>query len=75
MVIPERIDPWLDTFSNCWPLDEHHYAEVFAVCSTIQTYDHLWSGLLTPTARSAAPRENRGQYLNCHEDTHSLKQC
>ena len=24
--------PWLDTSPNYWPLDEHHYAEVLAVC-------------------------------------------
>ena len=58
------------------PLDEHHHAEVHAVCSSIQTDDPpLWSGLLTPTARAAALRENRGHCLNLHEDTYSLKQC
>ena len=35
----------------------------------------LWSGFLTPTTRAAALRENRGHCLDCHEDTHSLRQC
>ena len=74
--IPDCIDPWLDTSSNCWPLDEHRYAEVFAVCSSIQIDDPpLRSGLLTLTARATALPENRGQYLNYHSDTHPLKQC
>ena len=69
--IPECTDPWLDTSSS---LNEHHYAEVLDLCSSIQTDDPpLSSGLLTPTARAAALRENRGHCPNCHEDTHSLK--
>ena len=49
--IPNCTDPWTDTSSNCWPLDEHHFAEVFAVCPSIQNDDPpLWSGLLTPLA-------------------------
>ena len=32
------------------------------------------SGLLTPPARAAALRENRGHCLNFHKDTHSLTQ-
>ena len=48
--IPDCIDPWTDTLSNCWPLDEHHFAEVFPECSSVQTDDPpLWSGL-TPFA-------------------------
>ena len=35
----------------------------------------LWISLLTPTARAAALRENRGYCLDWYEDTHSLKQC
>ena len=55
--IPDYADPWLDTSSNCWPLDEHHYAEVFAACSSIQNDDPpLWIGLLTPTAHATAPK-------------------
>jgi len=64
------------TASNCWPLEEHHYAEVHAVCMSIQTEDPpLWSGLLSSSARAAALSENRGRCLNCHEDKHSLRQC
>ena len=74
--IPDCADPWLYTSSNRWPLDEHHYAEVFAVCSSIQADDRsLLSGLLTPTVHAAALRVNRGHCPNYHEDTHSLKQC
>ena len=74
--IPDCTEPWLDTSPNCWPLDEHHYTEVFAVCSSFQTNDFpLWSDLLTPTAHAAALREKQGHCLNCHEDTHSLQQC
>ena len=69
-------DPWLDKMSNCWPLEEQHYAEFFAVSASFKTDDPpLWSGLLTPSARAAALRENRGHCLNCHEDTHSLRNC
>ena len=74
--IPYCTDPWLDTSSNCWPLDKHLFGEVFAVCSSIQTDDPLlWSCRLTPNARAATVRENRGHCLNFYEDTHSLKQC
>ena len=70
---PDGIDPWLSTSFNCWPLDEHHYAEIFAVCSSIQTDDPpLRSGVLTPTTRAAALRENGGPCLNCRKDPHSL---
>ena len=45
--IPDCLDPWLNTSSKFWPLDERHYAEVQAVCVSIQTDDPpLWSGLL-----------------------------
>ena len=67
---------WTDTSSNCWPLDEHRFAMVFAVCVSIQTDDPpLGSCLLTTTARAAAFPENRGHCLNCHEYSHSLRQC
>ena len=32
-----KLDPWLDTSSNCWSLDEHPYTEVQAVRMSIQT--------------------------------------
>ena len=76
MSINYPIDPWLDNTSKCWPLEEYHYAEVFAVCASFKTDDRpLRSGLFSPSARAAALRENRGHCLNCHEDTHSFKQC
>ena len=31
MSINNPTDPWLDQTSNRWPLDEQHYAEVFAI--------------------------------------------
>ena len=64
------------TLPNCWSLDEHYYTEVFAACTSIQTDNSpLWSGLHTPTAQTAALRENWGHCLNYQEDTHSLKLC
>ena len=73
---PDCADAWTDTSSTCWPLDKHHFTEVFAVCSSIQTDDPpLQSGHPTPTARGAALRENRGHCLKFHEDSHSLRQC
>ena len=43
---------------------------------SIQTEDPpLWSGLLSTFARTAALSEYRGRRLNCHEDSHSLRQC
>ena len=63
----------LTTTSNCWPLEEHHYAEVLVVCASFKTDDPpLWSDLLSPSARAAALRANRGDCLNCREDTHTL---
>ena len=71
-----RDSPWTDNTSKCWPLEEHQYAEVFAVCASFETGDPpLWSALLSPSARAAALRENRGHCLNCHEDTHSFRNC
>ena len=56
--IPGCTDTSLDTSSDCWHLDEHHFAEIFAACSSIQTNDPLlWIGVLTITARAAALRE------------------
>ena len=67
-------DPWLDHTSNCWPLEEHHYAEVFAAKASFKKDDPaLWSGLLS--TRANALREHRGLCLNCHEDNHSIKHC
>ena len=73
--IPDCTEPWTDTFSNYWPLGLHHFAEIFGVSSSIQTGDPLlWRGLLTPIARAAALQETRGHSLNCHEDSHLLRQ-
>ena len=74
MPIDDSSDPWFDHTSNCWPLEEHHYAQGFAVKALFKTDDPpLWSGLLSP--RADALRENRGLCLNCHKDNHSLKHC
>ena len=76
MSVNDPTYPWTDDTFKCWPLEEHHYAEVFAVCASFKTDDHpLWSALLSPSARAAALRENRGHCLNCHEDTHSFRNC
>ena len=58
MPIADSTDPWLDKMSNCWPLEEQHYADVFAVSASYETDNpSLWRGLLTPSARAAALRE------------------
>ena len=76
MSVIDPADPWTDNASKCWLLEEHHYAEVFAVCASFETDDPpLWSALLSPSTRAAALRENRGHCLNCHEDTHSFRNC
>ena len=76
MSVNDPTDHWTDHMSKCWPLEEHHYAEVLAVCASFKTDDPpLWSTLLSPSARAAALRENRGHCLNCHEDTHSFRNC
>ena len=59
--VKDLTDPWTGHTSKCWPLEEHHYAEVFAVCASFKTDDPpLWSALLSPSARAAALREKRG---------------
>ena len=51
MPIDDSFEPWLDHTSNCWPLEEHHYADVFTVKASFRTDDPpLWSGLLSPRA-------------------------
>ena len=76
MSVIDPADSWTDNTSKCWPLEEHHYAEVFAVCASFETDDPpLWSALLSPSARGAALRENRGHCLNCQEDTHYFRNC
>ena len=76
MRIDYSSDPWLDHTSNCWPLEEHHYAQGFAVSVSFKTdYRPLWSGLLSPSTRADALQENLGLCLNCHEDNHSFKHC
>ena len=76
MSVIDPTDLWTDKTSKCWPLEEHHYAEVFAVLTSFRTDDPpLWSTLLSPFARAAALRENRGHCLNCHKDTHSFRNC
>ena len=58
MSVDDPTDPWIDKTSNCWPLDDNHYAEVFAASASFKTDDPpLWSGLLSPSARAAALRE------------------
>ena len=60
MSVIDPADPWTDDTSKCWPLEEHHYAEVFAVCASFETDDPpLWNTHLSPSARAAALRENR----------------
>ena len=74
MSVNDPTDPWIDHASKCWPIKEHHYAEVFAVYASFKTDEPpLWSALLSPSTRAAAFRENRGYCLNCYEDTHSFR--
>ena len=76
MSVNDPTDPWTDHTFKCWPLEEHHYAEVFAVCASFKTDDPpLWNALLSPSARAAALQKNGGNCLNCHEDTHSFRNC
>ena len=76
MPINDPPDPWLGQTLNCWPLEEQHYAEVFAVSASFQTDDPpLWSGLLLPSTRADALRENRGLCLICHEGNNFFKHC
>ena len=74
MPIDGSSDPWLGHTSSCWPLEEHHYAEVFAVlpnASFVTDDAPVWSVLFSP--RADALRGNREPRLNCHEDNHSFK--
>ena len=62
------------TTHHCWPLEEHHYAEVFTVSASFKTdYHPLWRGILSPSTRADALRANKGLCLNYHEDNHSFK--
>ena len=36
MCVNDPTDPYTDHASKCWPLEEHHYAEVFAVLLLVQ---------------------------------------
>ena len=78
-MIMSNTDPaghWLDKMSNGWPLEEQHYAQGFAVSGSFKTdAPPIWKGILTPSVRAAVHRENRGHYLNWHEDTHSFRNC
>ena len=59
MPIDDSSDPWLNHTSNCWPLEEHHYDEGFAVNASFKTDDPpLWRDLLSP--RADVLRENQG---------------
>ena len=52
--IADLTAPWLDLSSQCWPLDDHHFAEVVAVCASMNTDGPpLWSASLSPAARAA----------------------
>ena len=58
MSVIDPADPWTDNTSKCWPLEEHHYAEVFAVCASFETGDPpLWSALLSPSPRRCPTRK------------------
>ena len=61
MSVIDPADPWTDNTSKRWPLEEHHYAEVFAVCASFETDDPpLWS-VLFPLAlrpRRCPPRKS-----------------
>ena len=59
MSVIDSADPWTDNTSKCWPLEEHHYAEVFAVCASFETDDPpLWSALLALRPRRCPPRKS-----------------
>ena len=76
MPISNSSDPWLHQTSTCWPLEEQHCAEGFAISASFKTDNPpLWSGLISPSTRADALRGNRGLCLNCHDDNHSFKHC
>ena len=39
MFVTDSTDTWVDEMSNCRPLEEHHYAEGFAVSASFVTDD------------------------------------
>ena len=70
MPIDDLSHPLLDQTSNCWSLEEHHYGDFCAVGASFKTDDPpLWSGLLSPSARADALRENRGLCLAATKTT------
>ena len=74
MPIDDSSGPWLFRTSSCWPLEEHNFADIFAVSASLKTDDPLvWSGLLSPSTRVDAVGGNRGLFLNHHKDRHSFK--
>ena len=71
--INDPTDHWLDQTPNCLPLEDLHYAEVFAVSYSFNTDDPpLWSGLLSRSTRAAALREPGGFTSSITETTTPL---
>ena len=64
--IPDYADPWLDTSSNCWPLDEHHYAELFAVCSPSRPMTLLYGAAYLHRPPVLPPSEKTGAKSAIH---------
>ena len=76
MPIDYSYDPRLDETLNCWPLNDHHYSEDFAVSDAFKKdYLPLWSGLFSLSTRAGTLRKNQALCLDSHEDNHCFKQC
>ena len=65
MSISDSNDPWLDKTSNCWPLEEQHYAKVFAVsASPLERPPHaLHPGRGSPRKQGPLPQLSRRHSL------------
>ena len=62
MPIDDSSDPWLGQTSNVWPIEEHHYAESFALSASGKTTTLPFGATSFHSPLALTPSEKTGGF-------------
>ena len=76
MSVQNQKDPFRASF-DAWPFSKETFDDVYVVSTTafVTNDPHLWTPLLSPSARKDAFRRHANTCINCNGTGHSMRDC